>query len=301
MNNNIHTLKTIKEVEDYRAQVNEACDERVKYINTLIKGSDLSKKSFGYIKECFETLSPKLFETKEGKKIIRNYIDFVKSNKNISSLHAIYENIRKSNKNTDVDFLIESITNQDWGISKNTLASDVESFGKILAEAYIYLGNEVDEMLPQEKEEFSNAVYYIAENKPSKKNLYEYSTAVKIIKENISKVESNEKLFESGNLDGIVEKMLNEFNEKYSSELTDEEKTALKELSLSENREEVFNKYKDSCRNKIEEARNIFVSNGDKSSSDRLSRVLEQINTKTYCKETVGDDVCNLIGLSNIF
>lgn len=301
MNNNIHTLKTIKEVEDYRAQVNEACDERVKYINTLIKGSDLSKKSFGYIKECFETLSPKLFETKEGKKIIKNYIDFVKSNKNISSLHAIYENIRKSNKNTDVDFLIESITNQDWGINKNTLASDVESFGKILAEAYIYLGNEVDEMLPQEKEEFSNAVYYIAENKPSKKNLYEYSTAVKIIKENISKVESNEKLFESGNLDGIVEKMLNEFNEKYSSELTDEEKTALKELSLSENREEVFNKYKDSCRNKIEEARNIFVSNGDKSSSDRLSRVLEQINTKTYCKETVGDDVCNLIGLSNIF
>jgi hypothetical protein len=301
MNNNIHTLKTIKEVEDYRAQVNEACDERVKYINTLIKGSDLSKKSFGYIKECFETLSPKLFETKEGKKIIRNYIDFVKSNKNISSLHAIYENIRKSNKNTDVDFLIESITNQDWGINKNTLASDVESFGKILAEAYIYLGNEVDGMLPQEKEEFSNAVCYIAENKPSKKNLYEYSTAVKIIKENISKIESNEKLFESGNLDGIVEKMLNEFNEKYSSELTDEEKTALKELSLSENREEVFNKYKDSCRNKIEEARNIFVSNGDKSSSDRLSRVLEQISTKTYCKETVGDDVCNLIGLSNIF
>ena len=298
---NICNFKTIKEVENYRAQVNEACDERVKYINTLIKGSDLSKKNFGYIKECFEALSPKLFETKVGKKIINNYINFVKSNKNVSSLHSIYENIRKSNKNTDVDFLIESITKQDWGINKDTLPSDVEKLGKILAEAYIVLGEEADKMLPKENEEFSKAICYIAENKPSKKNLYEYSTAVKIIKENVSKIESDEKLFESGNLDSIAEKMLNEFNEKYSSELTEEEKTALKELSLSENREEIFNKYKESCRNKIEEARNIFISNGDKSSSDRLSRVLEQINTKSYCKETVGDDVCNLIGLSNIF
>lgn len=301
MDNNICNFKTIKEVENYRAQVNEACDKRVKYINTLVKGSNLSKKNFGYIKECFEALSPKLFETKEGKRIINNYIGFVKSNKNISSLHSIYENIRKSNKNTDVDFLIESITKQDWGIDKNTLSSDVENLGKILAEAYIFLGDEADKMLPKENEEFSKAVFYIAENKPSKKNLYEYSTAVKIIKESISKIESDEKLFESNNLDTIAERMLNEFNEKYSSEFTNEEKTALKELSLSENREEVFNKYKESCRNKIEEARNIFISNGDKSSSDRLSKVLEQIDSKTYSKDTVGDDVCNLIGLSNIF
>ena len=301
MDNITCNLKTIKEVEDYRAQVNEACDERVKYINTLIKGSDLSKKDFGYIKECFEALSPKLFETKEGKRIINDYISLVKSCKNISSLHSIYECIRKSNKNTDVDFLIESITRQNWGIDKDTLPSDVENLGKILAEAYIVLGEEADKMLPKENEEFSKAVCYIAENKPSKKNLYEYSTAVKIIKENVSKTESDEKLFESSNLDSIAEKMLNEFNERYSSELTEEEKTALKELSLSENREEIFNKYKESCRNKIEEARNIFISNGDKSSSDRLSRVLEQINAKSYCKDTVGDDVCNLIGLSNIF
>lgn len=295
------TLKTINEVEDYRAKINEACDKRVRYINTLVKGSQLAQKDFGYIKECFETLSPKLFETKEGKGLIKKYIDFVKSNKNVSSLHSIYEAIRKSNKNTDADFLIESITKQDWGIDKKTLASDVENLGKILAEAYIYLGNEVDEMLPKENAELSKAVYFISENKPSKKNLYEYSTAVKVIKENISNSESNEKLFESNDLDGMAEKMLNEFNEKYSSELNDEEKEALKELSLSENREEVFNKYKESCRTKIEEARNIFLSNGDKSSGERLSKVLEQINSKSYCKETVGDDVCNLIGLSNIF
>ena len=157
--------------------------------------------------------------------------------------------------------MIESITKQDWGINKDTLPSDVENLGKILAEAYIVLGEEADKMLPKENEEFSKAICYIAENKPSKKNLYEYSTAVKIIKENVSKIESDEKLFESSNLDSIAEKMLNEFNEKYSSELTEEEKTALKELSLSENREEIFNKYKESCRNKIEEARNIFISN----------------------------------------
>ena len=295
------TLKTINEVEDYRAKINEACDERVKYINTLVKGSQLSHKDFGYIKECFETLSPKLFETKEGKKIIKNYINFVKSNKNISSLYAIYENIRKSNKNTDVDFLIESLTKQDWGINKENLSSDVENFGNILAEAYIYLGNEVDEMLPKENSELSNAIYFISENKPSKTNLYEYSTAVKVIKENIINSESENKIFENNDLDGIAEKMLKEFNEKYSSELTEEEAAALKELSLSENREKVFNKYKESCKNKIEEARNIFLSNGDKASSDRLANVLEQISSKSYNKDTVGDDVCNLIGLSNIF
>lgn len=299
--NNISTFKTIKEVENYRSQINEACNERINYINTLIKCSDLSKKDFGYIKECFETLSPTLFESKDGRAIINKYISCVKSNSNLSSLYAIYENIRKSNKNTDVDFLIESITKQDWNIDKSTLNSDVESLGLILAEAYAYLGNDVENILPKENKELSKAIYYIAENKQTKTNLYDYSKAVKIIKENIEKSESNENVFESNDLDNIAEKLVNEFNEKYSGELTEEELKALKELSLSENREIIFNKYKESCKNKIEEARNIFLSNGDKASSDRLLCVLEQVNNKSYCKESVGDDVCNLIGLSNIF
>ena len=67
------------------------------------------------------------------------------------------------------------------------------------------------------------------------------------------------------------------------------------------NVETFFNKYKEACKSKITEAKKDFESKGDKASSDRLGVVLEQIASKNYVLDTVGEDICSLIELSNIF
>ena len=113
MDNIIQSFKTIKEVEEYRNKINEECNSRIEFINIVKKADDLSNKSFGYIKECFESISPELFNTKEGKSILNKYTSVVKRNKNLSTLHNIFEGIRKSGKNTDFNFLIEQIMNKN--------------------------------------------------------------------------------------------------------------------------------------------------------------------------------------------
>ena len=300
-NNIINSFKTISEVEEYRKSINEQCDERISLLETVKKADELSNKSFGYIKECFEAISPVLFNLSEGKILINKYTNLVKDNKNLSSLHKIHEAIRKAGKDTDVDFLTKSLSETNWNIDKNTVNEDVKKLGTILAEAYITLGSEADEYLPKEDEKLYKAISYIAENKLSRNNLVEHSYAIKIIKESIADKETGENIFEEKDLDKLAKELLDEFNSKYSGNLSEDEIAVLKEIASNENREDVFNKYKDSCIVKITEAKKKFDENGDEKSSERLKNIMEQVNGKNYCLETVGDDICNLIELSKIF
>lgn len=300
-NSIIKSFNTVKEVEDYRAKINEECDSRINFINISQKADNLSNKSFGYLKECFEAFSPKLFETKEGKLLINKYLDYIHKNDNLRSLHVIHENVRKANKSTDVDFLIEQISRINWKINNSTVNDDVKKLGKVIAESFLYLGKSAEDLMPKENKALSTAIDYIAENKLSQRNLTDYSVAVKIIKEDISKREGTDNIFESKNLDELAEELLHEFNKKYSDTLNEEEAKVLKEIASSENREEIFNKYKSICTESISKARETFDKNGDANSMKRLTSVLEQVNNKKFSLDTVGEDICNLIELSNIF
>lgn len=298
---NINDFKTIEEVENYRKEINEACDKRADFITLCEKADKLSHKPFGYIKDCFEAIAPELFESKEGKKIMSNYSKTIRENKNLSALHNLYENIRKSGKDMDIDFFANNIANTNWNVDKKTLSEDTLKVGRILAEGYLHLGKSAEDLFPSENTVLETAVSYIAENKKTNKNIAEYSNAIKVIKENISSKESEENVFESTDLDALAKSLLQEFNKKYSSELTEEEANALREVSSSENKEDVFNKYKNACQSKLFESKKDFEEKGDKSSSERMTAILEQVSNKTYSLENLGNDICGFIELKSIF
>lgn len=302
--NIINTFKTIKELEEYRNQINEMCDERKKFIALCEEANALSNKPFVYIKESFESISPELFKTNEGKKILNKYTKTIKENKNLQSLHTIYENIRKTGKDADVEFFVRTLTESTWDYNKKEAINDVKKLGRILSEGYLYLGECAKSLLPEEKaalSSLSKAVDFILENKKQNKNLAEYSNAVKVIKEHVSANENTTNIFESVDLDILAKKLVEEFNIKYSDKLTLEESDALRIISNSKDKESVFNKYKEICTTKITEAKNNFDAKGDKASSERLGVVLEQVLNKTYTLDTIGSDICSLIELSNIF
>ena len=301
LDNIVNTFKTIQEVETYRNMVNEMCDNRHKFIVLCEEASKLSDKSFGFIKESFEALSPMLFKTTEGKKLMNKYTKIIKENKNLSSLHTINENIRKAGNETDIDFFVNSLMLVEWGVNPSTLKEDTKKLGRILSEAYLLVGEDAKNLIPEENVSLSKAINFIAESKRGNRNISEYSDAAKIIKEHIKNKDSKKNVFESVNLDELASSLIKEFNTKYDGKLNSEEIAILKEVSCSENREEVFNKYKNACAVKITEAKKRFEENGDKSSSDRLGVVLEQISNKTFVLDTVGSDICSLIELSNIF
>jgi hypothetical protein len=299
--NIINTFKTLKEVEDYRAMVNEMCDKRSEFIAICEQANKISNKSFGFIKESFEAISPELFKTNEGKKLMNKYTKTIKESKNLSTLHNIHENIRKAGPNTDMNFFINNLALSESSVNVNDLNKETKELGRILAEGYMLIGKDADSMLPSENISLDKAVSFIAENKYSNKNLAEYSDAMKVIREHIMSKKETKNVFESVDLDSLAKSLIDEFNLKYSKLLTVEESKIIKELGNSENREVVFNKYKQDCVAKINEAKMKFDSNGDKSSSDRLGIVLEKIESKTFSSDTVGTDICSLIELTNIF
>lgn len=302
--NTINTFKSIKELEEYRAQINEMCDERKKFITLCEEAEKLSSKPFVFIKESFEAISPELFKTNEGKKIMNKYAKLIRESSSLRALHSVYENIRKAGKDTDTDFFINNMTEAFAGVNHKTKDSEVKSLGRILAEGYLYLGETARELIPEEKSTLnvlSKAVEFVLENKKSSKNIAEYSNAAKVIKNHISSNGASQNMFETVDLDALAKRLVEDFNVKYSDKLTVEEANALREISSSEDRESVFNKYKEACKSKITEAKKDFESKGDKASSDRLGVVLEQIASKNYVLDTVGEDICSLIELSNIF
>lgn len=301
IDNIINTFKTINEVEEYRDMVNEMCDKRHSFIVLCEEANKLSDKSFSFIKESFESLSPMLFKTTEGKKLMNRYTKMIKENKNLSSLHTINENIRKASSDTDIDFFVNSLMVVEWGVNSSTLKEDTKKLGRILSEAYLMIGEDAKKYIPEENIALSKAVNFIAEGKKGNKNISEFSDASKIIKEHIKANASKKNIFENMDLDVLANNLLKEFNLKYTDKLNADEIAVLKEVSCSNDKESVFNKYKDACAAKIIEAKKSFETKGDKSSSDRLGVVLEQISNKTFTLDTIGTDICSLIELSNIF
>lgn len=302
MENTINSFKTIKEVEDYRSKINEECNERINFIKMVQKADSLSNSTFGYIKECFESLSPELFASKKGKSILNKYTTAIKESNNLSTMHSICEAIRKSGKGTDTAFVINKILESNQtGIDRVSLKKEIKSLGMILAEGYLYIGEKANDLLPKENKKLYSAIGYITENKSNLKNITEYTNALDVIKENIENKEKETPIFESRNLDDLANELLEEFNKKYSESLNEEEAKALKEIASGENREQIFEKYRSLCAESILAAKKSFDEKGDENSSKRLSSVLEQVNNKKYSLDTIGEDICNLIELSNIF
>lgn len=298
---NINEINTIEELEEYRKKINEDCDNRRKRIAALTKANELSNKQFGYIKECFEEISPLLFESNEGKELINRYIKTVNGNKNLLSLHNLYESVRKVGSDSDTEFFIKTISNFDWNVDKKTVNEDVKKIGKILAEGYLMVYGDDENKLPLENAKLDKALEYISENKINGKNITDYSNAVSIVKEHITAKDKSENMFEEKDLDKLAKDLTEEFNKKYNGEFSEEEISALKEISSTNDRMSIFEKYKNQCIDRINETKDKYSADGDTESVNKLSNVIEQVSRKSYNLETLGSDICNLIELKNIF
>ena len=300
MNVDINKIKTIAELEEFRTRINEECDARKQVLTVVDKAMNISKQDFGYLKESFENIAPSLWMSSNGKETIKKYKNTIKENKELLKLHNLYENIRKANKNSDIDFFVNSVVSKDWDIDIAKLNEGLRKLGAVVAEGYVKVFDKADALLPKKDGKLYSAVKYITESKKSEKNIYEYSEAVKVLREKIESNEEKKSLFES-KADEKLADSVRLFNEKYENELDEKEKAIVKEMAESNDSKSVFDKYKKLCEDKIKLSKDRFDSEGDNESSKKVSTILEQVSKKEYSKETVYEDVCKLIELSEVF
>ena len=90
-------LDSSKELQRFRNELNNVIDHRIAEAKTKESINAIDSLPFGTVKSIFESVSDKLYDTKEGKKIIAKYIKTLSENEGLLSLYSLHQTLLKEN------------------------------------------------------------------------------------------------------------------------------------------------------------------------------------------------------------
>lgn len=297
----INDMKSLNELDALQNELNEKIETRRRVLNLVAEARELGGKTFGYLKESFENLSPKLFKSDEGKVVMKKYASAIKENKSLSSLHKLYENIRKAHSGIDLDYFVGTLCEANWNVRPKELNEGIEKLAGIVAEGYIIVGEGAGKYLGTENGRLDGAIEFIAENRVGQKNIVKYSEAVKVIRE---AVEKNGNIADSFKKETDLDKTIEDLVTKYSKdEYTDEEEKDMltNQIARSGDEETVFIKKKTECVDSLDEAIKRYSDGEHEEELNTLKKIHEQVSAKSYNPETIGPDICNFVEMSKLF
>ena len=301
INEKINNMKNLEELNTLQNEINEMFDTRRRVLNLVTEAKEMGGKSFGYLKESFENMSPKLFKSSNGKAVMNKYAKVIKENKSLSALHKLYENIRKAHSGIDIDYFVGTLCETNWNVKEKELNEGMEKLAGIVAEGYIVVGEGASKYLGTENDRLDGAIEFIAENKVEQKNIVKYSEAVAVIRE---AVEKNGNIADSFKKETDLDKTIEDLVAKYSKDeySDEEEKDALtNQIARSGDEETVFVNKKTDCLKSLGEAIKKYEDGEHEEELNTLKKIHEQVSAKSYNPETIGPDICNFVEMSKLF
>lgn len=293
----IKKLKTVNEANNFKNEINKIINEQIEQIKTDTFISSFKDRNFGYIKENFENLSEELFKTKKGRATINKYIKCIKESKDLTKMHQMYECVRKADKDGDVNAYLNEAVSLIGNINKDAYSKSLSKLAGIFSDAYRQLCE--NNIVLNNNAPFYDSVEFIMFNRKTPKNLAEYNSRLSTVKKHILEGAGYE-IKESKNVDELTDNLMEDFNTKYSQLLDNDVVTLVKEVFSNDDKENIFNKYKEQCINKLNETKRSFEKTGDNDSSERINTIIERIDKKVYNPDTVNNDLYNLIEISSI-
>ena len=287
----VNSINNIDELKKFQETLNEACNKRMSVLNIKNEAEQLEVPSYLFIKESFENMSEKLFNSNKGRKLIGKYIREHKMNKELSKMFHIYENISKADKTINVTNMIQDMKNMVGSINEEKLNKGLENLKKLLKECYIVVGTDAKSLLSENKT-LSKYVDYVFTNSLKMDNVVMYNKCINEIKSYVDKNEVKGVAFKE-----VSNVNIDECYSRYNELLSDENHDIIKEIKEAENKEVVFEKYKNDCIATIEEAIKTDI---DQTSCDKLFEFKTKIENKQFNEETLGLDISNFIELKNV-
>jgi hypothetical protein len=294
----ILNAKTVEDVNILKENINKLCEARIEKLNFLNTVSDIS--SFHEIKTIFEAMAPSLFSTHDGRVCIKSFLTTINENKSLQTAYLLNENIAHCAYEGDKkSFLMESL-----GMIKDVSKAQ---FLKGIAKLQENLMEGISILTDEDIANINKAINEININKPMGEvldsvtfnpkrmsSLLEFNHYVDALVPFMEQIQKNSiKLSENNNVE-TVEEILNRINEEESKENLEFFKT----LVESENKETIFEEYKDNCTRAIRKA--IRENKSNTEVSNKLENILEKVNRKTYNISTFGSDIASFIELENV-
>ena len=299
---NLNTKDGLKRLMN---EMNSVLEKRIKTVELNESIDNVDNISFLECKQIFESISDKLYETKEGQKIIANYIRTIKSNAPLRALYTLSENIKTLNKGekkfisnpsmfvTESINMVRELDQKKLQEGINRLRSEIK---KAIKEAKI-TSTDVDNAVLENKQ-LNESLNYVFMNKKNVANLLEYTNKMNDVVSFVCENSTNE--FKG---DPILEenKKLSDLKNIFSNDLELWENKVISKLTLynlSENdKKPLFEEYKDSCLKLIDEA--LEDSDITLETKSHLSTMKKQLSDKTFLTESATEDILKLANLEN--
>ena len=286
-------------------EMNSVLEKRIKTVELNESIDNVNNISFLECKQIFESISDKLYETKEGQKIIANYIHTIKNNAPLRALYTLSENIKTLNKGekkfisnpsmfvTESINMVRELDQKKLQEGINRLRSEIK---KAIKEAKI-TSTDVDNAVLENKQ-LNESLNYVFMNKKNVANLLEYTNKMNDVVSFVCENSTNE--FKG---DPILEenKKLSDLKNLFSNDLELWENKVISKLTLynlsGNDKKPLFEEYKDSCLKLIDEA--LEDSDITLETKSHLSTMKKQLSDKTFLTESATEDILKLANLEN--
>ena len=249
-------------------------------------------RNFGIIYNVFEQNIENLWDTKDGKKIVKECYNLIKSNKVLNEQFKIYDMFEKAQNVEDVKDFVNEASNIIKTFDKKLVMENNEKLIKFIRDKK--LDEYVD--IPEETENLYEAIEYIVLNKKTYDNVNDFVKAQNVITEHIIKNQKNniaENKLTSVEFEDKIEEAEKEINEN----INQEEKTLLDRFltTKNQNKKEVFENYKRKTLRKIRE----MIENSEDSDKSQWNKIYENVSSKNF-SENMSENITNCAEMMEI-
>ena len=281
------------DVKKLKTEINNILESRLQKLELESALKNLSEQPFGAIKNVFEGITDKLYETTEGKKIIGKYVRAIRENKNTADAYSVYEFVYHSPHVSNPNMLLTEALYMVSGMDKQQFAEGKKKIAEIVAEGINLVGkdaNFVDENINRGYG-INEAIDFLMLNPKNFDNLDEYINKFSYVENHLTE-NMAEKPAEPSSRTG--KELIDSLNEAMDG-LNSWEKEAISDITLAKlsNRDmsELFEEYKNGCIEKIDENIEKGATTEEKSRFETMKR---QLSEKQYSEENLYEDIVTL-------
>lgn len=255
-------------------------------------------RNFGIAFNVFEQNIDTLFESEEGKKIIKEGYELIKKNEVLRNQFRVYDLFENASKNSEIKD-VNAFVNEGIGLVKTyspkELKENNQKFINFMRKNKL---NEYVE-IPEELEDLYESIEYVLLHKKNFNNLNEYVNATHTISEYIkTKSVLNENKTEKKMTFEDFETKLNSIQEQTDKELNDEEVKVLESfVSDKVNKKKLFEEEKRNLLKLINET----IETAEEGEKQQWYGIYEKIEKKNYQGKLVEDitNYAEMLEISN--
>ena len=253
--------------------------------------AQLDTRNFGVLNHIFEQELPRLFKT--NKKAVREVVKLIKEDKNLLNQFNFYKALKEYNSSSvDSEAYLKRLVEEfDNKINHENLCCAIsnEKLRDTLIENNVFPSDFIDEK--------DMRLYEDVETLTCSKVLLSNTLVILEAEKRVANILNENKKVEDAKpkVDAI-----REFEENMKDTLTESEIDLVKTITSAREpiaeakREKLFNSYRDECIKKVDE---MIAS---EPYNDELKGLKQQIESKTYNKETIVEDMAKLLAIRDV-